>query len=96
MMGRLPTRLVISRPPRYQIFTVVLVCVFVHGCSEFVVSIMSEWFVEAANHTCGNFPSEVDEMAVAGLSPAPSTVVAAPRVKEAAVNMECKVRRQFC
>lgn len=24
-------------------------------CREFVVNIMSEWFIEAANHTCGNF-----------------------------------------
>lgn len=52
---------------------------------------MSEWFVEAANHTCGRFPPEVDEMAVSGLTPAKSTVVAPPRVKESAVNMECKV-----
>lgn len=57
-----------------------------------MVSIMSEWFIEAANHTCGNFPPEVDEMAVTGLTPVPSTIVTPPRVKESAVNMECKVR----
>ena len=28
---------------------------------------MSDWFVEAANHSCGSFPPEVDEMATAGL-----------------------------
>jgi len=27
---------------------------------EFVVCIMSEWFVESANHTCGNFPRGSD------------------------------------
>lgn len=59
--------------------------------SEFVVSIMSDWFVESANHSCGNFSPEVDEMAVSGLTPAPSTLVTPPRVKESAVNMECKV-----
>lgn len=59
--------------------------------SEFVVSIMSDWFVEAANHTCGSFPPEVDEMNVAGLTPIKSTIVAPPRIKESAVNMECKV-----
>lgn len=40
--------------------------------SQFVVNIMSEWFVESANHTCGNFPPDIDEMAVAGLTPIPS------------------------
>lgn len=52
---------------------------------------MSDWFVEAANHTCGSFPPEVDEMKVAGLTPIKSTIVAPPRIKESAVNMECKV-----
>lgn len=67
----------------------------VEANGEFVVSIMSEWFVEAANHTCGRFPPDVDEMAVSGLTPAESTVVVPPRVKESAVNMECKVRHTY-
>jgi flavin reductase (DIM6/NTAB) family NADH-FMN oxidoreductase RutF len=29
---------------------------------EFVVNIISDWMVEAANHTCGTFPPEIDEM----------------------------------
>lgn len=62
------------------------------SCSEFVVGIMSDWFVEAANHSCGSFPPEVDEMAAAGLTPVPSVRVAPPRVQESAVSMECKVR----
>ncbi len=28
-------------------------------CREFVVNMMSDWFVEAANHSCGEFPPEV-------------------------------------
>jgi len=36
---------------------------------EFTVNIISEWFLEAANHTCGPFDSDVDEMALAGLTP---------------------------
>ena len=43
--------------------------------SEFVVNIMSEWFVEAANHTCGDYPRGVDEMKLAGLTPLASTKV---------------------
>lgn len=72
-----------------------LLCCALCVCSEFVVSIMSDWFIEAANHTCGSFPPEVDEMALTGLTPAKSTIVSPPRVKESAVNMECQVRDGF-
>ena len=44
-------------------------------CSEFVVNIMSEWFVEAANHCCGNFDYEENEMQLSGLTPLPSLKV---------------------
>ena len=33
------------------------------------MNIISEWFLEAANHTCGPFDPDVDEMALAGLTP---------------------------
>ena len=52
---------------------------------------MSEWFLEAANHTCGNFKPEVNEFDEAGLTPVPSAKVKAPRVAEAALAMECHV-----
>lgn len=60
--------------------------------SEFVVNIISEWYVEAANHTCGDFPPGADEAAAAGLTPVPSVAVKAPRLAEAAVQMECVLR----
>ncbi|KAI8467891.1 MAG: hypothetical protein J3K34DRAFT_428932 [Monoraphidium minutum] len=59
---------------------------------EFVVNIMSDWFIEAANHTSGEFDRGVDEMALTGLTPAASAAVAAPRVAEAALAFECKLR----
>ncbi|GIL67856.1 hypothetical protein Vafri_21150, partial [Volvox africanus] len=59
---------------------------------EFVVNIISEWFVEAANHTCGDYPPGVDEMKLSGLNPLPSTKVKPPRVAESAVHLECKLR----
>ncbi|CAI7926933.1 unnamed protein product [Closterium sp. NIES-54] len=62
---------------------------------ELVVALISDWFVEAANHTCGPFPSEVDEMERAGLTPVPSVMVKPPRVAESAVNMECVVRHTY-
>jgi flavin reductase (DIM6/NTAB) family NADH-FMN oxidoreductase RutF len=60
---------------------------------EFVINIISEWYVEAANHTCGNFPSDVDEIEVTGLTPIASIDVKPPRIAEAAIQMECKVRQ---
>jgi len=58
---------------------------------EFTLSMMSEWFIEAANYTCLPAPPEVDELSLAGLTPEPSLVVKPPRVAEAAVQMECKL-----
>jgi len=59
---------------------------------EFVVNIISHWFVEAANHTCGDFDRGVDELAAAGLTAVASQRVRPPRVGEAAVQLECKLR----
>ena len=56
---------------------------------EFVVNVVSEWMLEAANHTCGFYDRGVDEMELAGLTPEPSEAVAPPRVAEAAVQLEC-------
>ena len=39
---------------------------------EFVTSIISEWFLEAANHTCGPYDADIDEMKLANLTPIPS------------------------
>jgi len=58
---------------------------------EFVVNIISEHFVEAANHTCGFYDRGIDEMELAGLTPQASVMVAPPRVAEAAVQLECRL-----
>lgn len=58
---------------------------------EFVVN-MSTWDLrEAMNLTSADVPSDVDEMALAGLTPAPSELVKPPRVAESPIHMECKV-----
>lgn len=62
---------------------------------EFVVNIMSEWFIEAANHTCGNFDYGDNEMELAGLTPLPSVKVKPPRVAESALHMECVLRHSY-
>ena len=58
---------------------------------EFVVNIVSEEIAEAMNLTSGEYPPEVDEFQVAGLTPIPSDLVKPPRVAESHVNMECKL-----
>ncbi len=67
---------------------------------EFVVNLVSEHVAQQMNVTSGNYPPEVDEFAVAGLAPASSVKVNAPRVGEAFVNLECmlaeKVRLPDC
>ena len=51
------------------------VCVCVHACREFVVSIISDWFIEAANHTCGPYSPEQNEFDSSGLTQVPSLLV---------------------
>mmetsp|Transcript_4436 Transcript_4436/g.12422 ORF Transcript_4436/g.12422 Transcript_4436/m.12422 type:complete len:323 (-) Transcript_4436:354-1322(-) len=58
---------------------------------EFTIGLISEWFVESANHTCGEFSAEVDELDLVGLTPVPSQKVKPPRVKESAAHLECKL-----
>eukprot|EP00965_Chrysotila_dentata_P012270 403168-Pleurochrysis_carterae.AAC.1 len=47
----------------------------IDATGEFVVCIMSEWFVEAANHCCSAFERGVDEFDQSGLTRVPSTRV---------------------
>lgn len=59
---------------------------------ECVVNMISEHFVEAANCCCGEYPPEVDEFEISGLTKVPSKLPkGTPRVKEAMVQFECKV-----
>ena len=58
-----------------------------------VVNIISDWFVEASNHSCGPYDPNVDEIPLSGLTTLPSTVVDVPRIKESAVQMECKLHQ---
>ena len=58
---------------------------------EFVFN-MATWDLrEAMNLTSASLPAEVDEMALAGLTPGPSKLVKPPRVAESPIHLECKV-----
>ncbi len=58
---------------------------------EFVVNIVVDDIAEAMNRTAAEYPSEVSEFEIAGLTPAPSQKVRPPRVAESPVNMECRL-----
>lgn len=63
----------------------------VRETGEFVINIVSEDFAEAMNQTSGEYPPEVDEFVVSGLTPVASERVKAARVGEARVQMECRL-----
>ena len=58
---------------------------------ECVINIISEHFIEAANSCSINAPYGVSEWSLSGLTPAPSSVVKASRVKEAVFAVEGKL-----
>ncbi|MEM8643485.1 MAG: flavin reductase family protein [Pseudomonadota bacterium] len=60
---------------------------------EFVCSLATYDLREAMSRTSKHVDPHVDEMALAGLSPAPSAIVAPPRVAESPVAFECKYWR---
>jgi flavin reductase (DIM6/NTAB) family NADH-FMN oxidoreductase RutF len=58
---------------------------------EFVWNLATRQLAERMNATSATVPHEVDEFGLAGLTPAPSRKVKAPRVLESPVNFECRV-----
>jgi flavin reductase (DIM6/NTAB) family NADH-FMN oxidoreductase RutF len=63
----------------------------IEATGEFVVNVISEAIAQAANLTAAEVPPEVDEFALAGLTPLPSEAVRPPRVAESPAQMECKL-----
>jgi len=63
----------------------------VEASKEFVVNVVSEGFAEKMNICSAEFPPEVDEFAMSGLTPVESDLVKPARVKESPINMECRV-----
>ena len=58
---------------------------------EFVWNLVTRPLAEAMNASCAAVPPEVNEFDLAGLTPAPSSVIAVPRVAESPVAFECRV-----
>ena len=63
----------------------------IEATGEFVVNVVSEEIAAQMNVCSGEYPPEVDEFSVSGLTPVPSDLVKPPRVKESRVNMECRL-----
>jgi flavin reductase (DIM6/NTAB) family NADH-FMN oxidoreductase RutF len=63
----------------------------VEATREFVVNIVSEDFAQQMNACSAEFPPEIDEFEVSGLTPIPSDLVRPPRVKESRAQMECRL-----
>ncbi|ESU24877.1 hypothetical protein FEDK69T_04300 [Flavobacterium enshiense DK69] len=62
---------------------------------QFVVNMVVEEIVEQMNITSQSVESHVNEFELAGLTPAPSLKVKAPRVKESPINMECELVHHY-
>jgi len=60
---------------------------------DFVCSLGTYELREAMNRTSAPVAPDVDEMQLVGLTPAPSRLVAPPRVKESPVAFECRYWR---
>ena len=58
---------------------------------DFVVNLVDDALAEQMNLTSGEYPQEIDEFALTGLTAAPSVKVKAPRVLESPINLECRV-----
>jgi len=63
----------------------------IEAVGEFVVNVVTEDIAGQMNETATEFPPEINEFEVSGLTTAPSQVVSVPRVAESPINMECKL-----
>ncbi len=64
----------------------------VRETGDFVVNIVTEDFLAQMNLTAADYPPEMDEFAISGLTPLASERVKAPRVEESPVQMECTLK----
>jgi flavin reductase (DIM6/NTAB) family NADH-FMN oxidoreductase RutF len=63
----------------------------IEATGEFVVNVVSEEFAAQMNRCSAEFPPEVDEFEISGLTPVPSERVKPPRVLESRIQMECRL-----
>jgi flavin reductase (DIM6/NTAB) family NADH-FMN oxidoreductase RutF len=57
---------------------------------EFVVNVVTEDIAEQMNICATDFPAEIDELEMAGLTTTPSQIVKVPRIEQAHAALECR------
>lgn len=62
---------------------------------DFVINVVDEALLDRAVEASGEWPADVDEFALTGLTPVASERVRAPRVAESPVNLECRLYRMI-
>ena len=60
---------------------------------DFVVNVVNEPLLERMVKSSGDWPEDVDEFELTGLTPVASDLVRSPRVGESPANFECKLFR---
>ena len=65
----------------------------IEATGEFVVNVVTQDIAEAMNMTSAEYPSDINEFDVSGLTQIPSVGVKAPRVKDSPINMECALNQ---
>lgn len=63
----------------------------IRATEEFVVNIVTDGVAAAMNISATELPSNVNEFERAGVTPAPSVAVQAPRVGESPIHFECRL-----
>ena len=60
---------------------------------QFVINVVSENIVEQMNNCATEFPIEIDELEISGLSKAASKIVKTPRIIESKIHFECELEQ---
>ncbi|WP_251977759.1 flavin reductase family protein [Salinicola avicenniae] len=63
----------------------------IEATGEFCWQLATRELAEPMNESCASVEADVDEFALAGLTPAPSRVVEVPHVQQARVVFECRL-----
>lgn len=92
-VGRLPPMVSLSLQPRADGATLKDTFGNIRDTGEFVVNMATIAQADSVHRSAFEFDSDVDEFEALGLSKGECQVVAAPRVLEAPISMECVVDR---
>jgi flavin reductase (DIM6/NTAB) family NADH-FMN oxidoreductase RutF len=66
----------------------------IRASREFVVNVVNEDLAARMVQTSGEWPENVDELSLTGLTPIPSDVVKVPRIAESPIHLECRLERE--